>query len=261
MKKLPDINPATIEKTLVSYIRDTFATANKENAVIGISGGVDSATTCVLTARALGGRHVYPYMLPHGKAENADSKATSTLFEHTGVPKGNQNIVDISPVVDAASRALDADDKTRKGNLMARARMMVLFDQAKARDGLVVGTENKSEHILGYYTRFGDEASDVEVIRNLYKTHVYALANHVGVPQEIIDKAPSAGLWDGQSDEGELGFSYAAADPVLYLHHERGMGWEEIVREGYDAPVVDKVRTQVERTAFKHHVPYVPEED
>jgi len=139
--------------------------------------------------------------------------------------------------------------------MAARVRMVVLYDQAKLENALVVGTENYSEQMLGYFTRFGDEASDIEPIRHLYKTQVYELAKHLGVPQEIVVKEPSADLWRGQTDEGELGFSYAQADPILAMFAQ-GKSSEDMIKAGCDKKLVEAVLNQVRANNFKHKVPH-----
>ncbi len=151
-------------------------------------------------------------------------------------------------------------DKVRMGNFMARARMMVLFDRAKMLNALVLGTENKSEHYLGYYTRFGDEASDIEPLRNLYKTEVFHLAKHLAIPEEIQEATPTAGLWVGQTDEGQFGFTYKAADEILYGLYEARLSPQELAERGLDRQTIDDVQAWVERMAFKHELPVIAPE-
>ena len=158
--------------------------------------------------------------------------------------------------MDSIVETLDISDtdSIRKGNIMARARMIALFDFAKKLDALVCGTENKSEYHLGYFTRFGDEASDIEPLRNLYKTQVYELAKYLKIPQPVIEKEPSANLWENQTDESELGFSYKEADTVLYLYFDKKMKAEEIKKLGFVN--VEKIIEFANKNAYKHHVPY-----
>jgi len=174
-----------------------------------------------------------------------------------GAPEANVVRIDIRPLVDSFL-ALDPDmDHLRKGNVMARARMIVVYDQARKHEALVVGTENKSEHLLGYYTRFGDEASDVEPLRGLYKTQVYQLARYLGVPEPVLTKAPTAGLWEGQTDEGEFGFTYAEADAVLALAYDQNRSLDEIVAAGFERARVEAITGWVRGKQFKHHLPLV----
>ena len=161
----------------------------------------------------------------------------------------------------AEDRAIGADlDDVRVGNIMARVRMTVLFDHAKKLNALVLGTENKSEHYLGYYTRFGDEASDLEPLRNLYKTEVYQLADHLEIPKEIRQAEPTAGLWPGQTDEGQFGFTYQAADEILYGLYEAHLSPRELVERGLDKQVIDAVQAWVAQMAFKHNLPLIAPE-
>lgn len=210
-------------------------------AVIAVSGGVDSAVALTLLTRALGAERVTPVLLPYGKQDMKDAKI---VVEKNGLMHKLIE-VDIKQMVDVIQGQLKIDDEKRLGNVMARARMMVIFDLAKKLGALVCGTENKSEHYLGYFTRFGDAASDVEPISSLYKTEVWEMAKELGLPEIFYTKAPSAGLWQGQTDESEMGFSYEVADKVL-----QGQ------TEGIDPKVVAKVQQMVEQNAFKREVPY-----
>jgi NAD+ synthase len=167
---------------------------------------------------------------------------------------------DIQPSVDELATRLAVDTPLRRGNLMARVRMLAVFDTAKKLGALVCGTENKSEHYLGYFTRFGDAASDVEPLSTLYKTQVWAMAKELGLPEIFYTKAPSAGLWEGQSDEDELGFSYSAADAVLKLLVDEGKPEAEVVEllePEWGTATVQRVLDVVAANAFKREVPYV----
>ena len=184
-----------------------------------------------------------------------------SFVQGLGIPLTNITRVDIKPAVDALAPVLGSVDNTRRGNLMARMRMIVLFDQAKRRTALVVGTENKSEHLLGYYTRFGDEASDVEPIRNFYKTQVYDLAKFLQVPDTIIQAKPTAGLWLDQTDEGEFGFTYKDADEIMSLLYDEKKTEAEIVKAGYYLELINKVRRRIEANFFKQELPFTFSQD
>ena len=145
-------------------------------------------------------------------------------------------------------------DQVRRGNKMARERMGILFDQAKKRRGLVLGTSNKTEILLGYSTIFGDNASSINPLGDLYKQQVWQLAEHLELPRSVVEKKPSADLWPGQTDEGELGFAYRTADEVLYLMFDRGLSAREIVARGYDAEVVSKIELLESRNRFKRRL-------
>ena len=148
----------------------------------------------------------------------------------------------------------DSIDKVRLGNIMARIRMIIIYDLAKKHNALVAGTENQSEYLLGYFTRFGDQASDFEPIQHLYKTQVYQLAKFLGVPKNIIEKEPTAGLWNGQTDEGEFGFTYQEADQVLYLYYDKKLKLEKIKKKGFRN--AEKIIKFSLKNSYKHHAPY-----
>jgi NAD+ synthase len=211
-------------------------------AVIAVSGGVDSALALTLLIRALGRDKVVPILLPYLDQDMTDAQL---IVEWNGLTEKAEE-VNIGEMVATMTNALKVPESSlRQGNLMARARMMVVYDYAKKMGALVSGTENKSEHYLGYFTRFGDAASDVEPIAGLYKTEVWEMAKELGLPEVFYTKSPSAGLWEGQTDEEEMGFTYREADLVL-------QGKESEV----DPEVVARVRARVEAQKFKLEVPY-----
>lgn len=269
-------------ETIINFIRNTFEQSGKPTAVIALSGGIDSATSCVLTVKALGPERVHAFHLPSKTSNPIHLEHCRELVTTFHLPPSNFHVISIGSIIQktwriikhytdtelafsgaqgsAGSRALQkADSKSanqlRLANIAARVRMITIYDQAKKYDALVIGTENYSEHLLGYYTRFGDEASDLEPIRHLYKTQVIELAKHLGVPQSIIDKPPSADLWRGQTDANELGFTYEQADPILELI-DQGKTESEITALGFDPTLVTAIIKQVTNVSFKHHVPY-----
>ncbi len=255
---MKQIDPAHTEKHLVEFIRSAFAHAGFSKAVIALSGGVDSATSCSLAVRALGRDNVYPVLLPYGALGEQGVADAGLVTEALAIPEGHVSVVDIEPLL-APVVALDpVMDNVRRGNAMARMRMMVVYDRAKKLPGLVIGTENKSEHYLGYFTRFGDEASDLEPLRNLYKTQVYRLASHLGVPEAILTKKPTAGLWEGQTDEGEFGFTYTQADEILSANIDQRLSVAQVIGRGIPEATVKRVLAHVEKNAFKHHLPHIP---
>lgn len=244
-----------------NWIKKTVQEAGFEKVVIAVSGGVDSATSLFLSIRAMDVENVYALLLPHGQLSKEALDHGNVVATVAGLAKDHVFTRDIEPGVEKLLEQVEAKDVTdvRRGNMMARVRMIYLFDLAKSLNALVVGTENKTEHYLGYFTRFGDEASDMEPIRNLYKTQVFELAKYLGVPKEIITKAPSANLWEGQSDEGEFGFSYIDADKVLSMAFDQGMRNGDIMKAGVDEKVVKNVLEFVQKNNFKHHLPHVLE--
>lgn len=252
------LNGAHTADRLIQFVRSSFTQTEFTRAVIAISGGVDSATSLALAVRAIGASNIYPLLLPCGRLNTQDVLDAMSLIEHLQIPVRNITRVDIKPVVDQLTRTESGMDNIRRGNIMARTRMIVAYDQAKKREALVVGTENKTEHLLGYYTRFGDEASDIEPLRNLYKTQVYELARFLSIPESILEKAPSAGLWPGQTDEGEFGFTYKDADEILSALVDEKKTIDQVVESGFDRSVVEKVYNRMQSNEFKHHLPFLP---
>jgi len=252
-----DIDPKEITQSIVKFLKDSFRSAGFTRAVIALSGGLDSSTSCVLAVKALGKENIYPVLLPYGNLNKNGSKDALLVINSLKIPKRNVTQVDIAALVEPIFSLDKPTDLIRKGNIMARMRMIVLFDQAKKRKALVVGTENKSEHLLSYFTRFGDEASDIEPLRSLYKTQVYQLAKYLSVPKSIITKKPTAGLWEGQTDEGEFGFTYKDADEILFYLYDGNKTVGEIVKDGFKRETVEKVKAWVEKNDFKHNLPFV----
>ena len=250
------INPEKTAGDLVGFLTSSFQKAGFTSAVIALSGGVDSATSCALAVRALGTDNVYPVLLPYGALNSQATIDAVTVTESLGINQFHVMRIDIKPIVDPLIAKDPGMDNVRKGNLMARARMMVLYDQAKKRHALVIGTENKTEHLLGYFTRFGDEASDLEPLRNLYKTQVYEVARYLKLPDVILSRAPTAGLWEGQTDEGEFGFTYKEADEILHQSIDEKTPEEKIT--GFDSDIVKRVLARVTSNDFKHHLPILP---
>ena len=254
---MPPFDPSKTKDELVGFIKNTFTKAGFSKAVIALSGGVDSATSCALAVEAFGANNIFPLLFPYGNLNPQSVVDAQEVIKTLNILRDNVHIVDIQPLIDPILVLDSTMNNVRKGNIMARTRMILLFDEAKKRNALVVGTENKSEHLLGYFTRFGDEASDIEPLRNLYKTQVLELARHVGIPEQILTKPPTAGLWEGQTDEGELGFSYKDADEILYQLYDLKKTIEEVVAMGLDKSVIEKVQARVIQNSFKHHLPIV----
>jgi NAD+ synthase len=245
---------------LVQFVQKTFSENGKQHAVIAVSGGIDSALSLSILCTALPKQNITALFLPYDDQSMVDAELICDFHQ---LPKENRHLVNIAGVVDAAQQASKAGESQaqhRRGNLMARARMMIVYDYAKALDALVCGTENKSEHYLGYFTRFGDAASDLEPLCQLYKTQVRQLVSFLDLPTVFLEKAPSAGLWQGQTDEEEMGFSYQQADQVLVELVDKRMLPEEISISGIASEIVQAVVKQVRSNAFKLEVPYIPEE-
>lgn len=240
---------------ITSFIQATFLAQRKTQAVIAVSGGIDSAFSLTVLTKALGADKVTALLLPYG---DQPTDLGHQITEFNKISTQRVETINILPMVDHMAQTLEGEtmDPLRLGNLKARTRMITVFDRAKKLDALVCGTENKSEHYLGYFTRFGDAASDIEPLCHLYKTQIYQLARHLHLPTTIIDQAPSAGLWPGQTDEAEMGFTYRQADEVLSQLIDDHVPVDQVTltNGGYD--VVEKVVTQVKNMAFKLQVPY-----
>lgn len=251
------IDPQKTANRIIKFIRVTARQAGFSRLVVGLSGGVDSATCCALAVRAIKAENLYPALLPYGELDQEGLKDAQLVIRKLGISKENVYLQDIKPLADPIINPDSSMDRLRKGNIMVRLRMIILYDLAKKYNTLVLGTGNKTEYLLGYFTRFGDEASDIELVRGLYKTQVRQLASYLGIPEKIIQKVPTAGMWVGQTDEGELGFSYEDADRILYLYVNFHKSSEEIVRIGFKKEVVTRVITRMQKNQFKHKLPYV----
>lgn len=251
MFNLPKINSEQEVLRITAFIKETFAKQKIKHAVIGVSGGVDSATSLSLLSRSIPKENIVVLHLPYFETDDDAEE----LLESLEMPEDQLITFPVEEMTDEIIDQLEIpeEDLVRRGNVMARVRMIVLYDFAKANNALVVGTENRSEHLLGYFTRFGDEASDIEPILHLYKTQVYELAKHLNLPHPILEKLPSANLWENQTDESQFGFTYLEADPVLYLYFDKGLPVPEIEKRYKNAK---KITDLAKRNSYKHHVPY-----
>jgi NAD+ synthase len=248
------INTELAQKILTGFIRSELNRVGFDRAVLGLSGGIDSALSCYLAAEALGPENVLAVRMPY-RTSNPDSLEHAQLaIEDTGV---QALTVEITDMVDPLIEKFPDADVVRQGNMMARARMIVLYDQSAAFQGLVVGTSNKTEILLGYSTLYGDSACAINPLGDLYKAQIRQLARAMGVPGPIIDKPPSADLWQGQTDEDELGFTYDAVDQLLYLYVDHRYSPEECVEAGFDKAFVDEVIRRIRRFHYKRVRPPV----
>jgi NAD+ synthase len=248
------IHAPLVEELLVRFLREELASAGFSKAVLGISGGVDSALVAALCAKAFGPRNVLGVMLPY-RTSNPDSEGHARLLaSELGIATQK---VDISAMADGYLAANKVDERMRRGNVMARCRMIALYDLSVEFKGLVIGTSNKTEILLGYSTQWGDSASAVNPIGDLYKAQIYQLARHVGVPAQILDKAPSADLFEGQTDEGELGFTYADADRLLFHMVDQRLNEDELVERGFELAFVRRIAQRIAATQFKRVMPLI----
>lgn len=246
------INVELAHKILTSFINSEIIRTGFQSAVIGLSGGVDSALSCFLAADALGPENVLAVRMPYKSSSSDSLEHAQLVIEKTGV---QSLTVPITEMVDPLFERFPDVNDMRRGNVMARARMIILYDQSEAFKGLVVGTSNKTEILLGYSTIYGDSACAVNPIGDLYKTQVRQLAHDLCVPDEIITKPPSADLWAGQTDEDELGFTYEAVDKLLYLLVDERYSPKECVEAGFSEDFVQKVIERVRRNHFKRVLP------
>jgi len=243
-----------VREQLVEFIRQEAAAAGFRRGVIGLSGGIDSATACFLAVEALGAEDVLALRLPYRTSGPDTLDDAQAVIDLLGIPS---DTVDITSMVEPLFERLPGMTAVRRGNAMARARMIVLYDQSAAWNGLVIGTGNRTEALLGYTTLYGDSACAYNPIGDLYKTQLRQLASALGVPRCIIEKPPSADLWPGQTDEDELGFTYPAVDRVLYMLFEEGASFEDAVAAGFECSFVERVLDMVRRNEFKRRLPHV----
>jgi len=248
-----EIDAPLVERWLVQFLKEETAQRGFTKGIVALSGGVDSAVTAALAARALGPKNVIAVRLPY-KASSPDSLAHAQLvIDALGV---ESRTVDISAAVDGYLANEQDADATRRGNVMARVRMLALFDLSAKHAAIPLGTGNKTERLFGYFTWHADDSPPLNPIGDLFKTQVWALARHLGIPKAIVDKVPTADLAKGQTDEGDLGISYAKADPILHWLLS-GHAPEDLVARGFAAADVRVVHERLERTHWKRRLPTV----
>lgn len=248
------MNTHLIRTILVGFIRSEITRTGFQKAVLGLSGGVDSALSCYLAAEALGAENVMAVRMPYRTSSQESFDHAQLVIDDLGI---RSKTIDISEMADALINNDPGMNSMRKGNIMARCRMVSLYDQSALENALVVGTSNKTEILLGYSTLFGDSACAINPLGDLYKAQIRALSRTVGVPEIIINKAPTADLWVGQTDEAELGYTYDEADRLLFLLVDERYTSDECVELGFDHKFVNKVVERVRRNQFKRMLPPV----
>ncbi len=248
------IDRDVVRDILVGFIRNEVRKVGFERVVVGLSGGVDSALSAALACTALGAENVLPILMPYRTSSAASEADARVVCERLGM---TPTVVDISPQVDAYFERFPDADRGRRGNKMARERMTILYDMSWAHHALVIGTSNKTELLLGYGTLFGDMASALNPLGDLYKTQVFALARSVDLPEQVISKAPSADLWEGQSDEEELGFGYDLVDSVLYHMVDERRTRAELRALGFEDAFVELVAQRVRGSQYKRRPPII----
>lgn len=248
------LNCEIVKRILVGFIEDEVKKAGFTRVVVGLSGGVDSSLSAYLAAEALGPDNVWGILMPYRTSSLESVEHARLVVDHLKI---HAMQIDITPQIDAYFDRFPEADHVRRGNKMARERMTILFDQSAKLHALVLGTSNKTELMLGYGTLYGDMASAINPIGDLFKTQIRQLARYVGVPEVIVAKKPSADLWIGQTDEEELGFTYDEVDQVLYLMIDKRYEIQDLIEAGFDGRFVQLVYTKVQASQFKRRLPLI----
>jgi len=249
-----DLNLELTEKILVDFVREEVHKTGFKKVLLGLSGGIDSGLVAYIAAKALGPENVMGIMMPYKQSSKESIEHAKLVVEDLGI---ESMLIEITPMVDAYFNLFPDMNSMRKGNKMARERMTILYDFSAKNNALVLGTSNKTELLLGYSTQWGDSASAINPIGDLFKTQVWALSEHIGVPKELINKKPSADLWEGQSDEDELGFSYAMADSILYDMIDERKSNEELIDSGFSKEFIEKVYKKIKFSQYKRKLPLI----
>jgi len=254
VKDLLAIDGHWTAELLTRFLRVELERTGLRDFVVGLSGGIDSAVSTALAARAVGPDRVHAYLLPYRQSSAASIDDALEVAENLALKTER---VDISPMIDGFEEASGDVGRHRLGNVMARARMTILFDRSLKRNALVLGTSNKTELLLGYGTLHGDLASALNPIGDLYKTQVLALAEFLELPESVRKKPPSADLWPDQTDEDDLGFSYERIDRLLIAMIDQRHDDEVLIAAGFERSMIDDVRQRIVRTQFKRMPPVI----
>ncbi len=246
------INPSFVEKVLCAFIRGELGKFNYQKAILGLSGGLDSSVCAFLAAKALGPKNVIGMILPYKDTFGEDVKDAQSVARRLGI---RSEVIDIAPMVDTYFSGRPTKDKVRIGNKMARERMSILYDFSAKEHALILGTSNKTELLIGYGTIHGDMACAINPLGDLYKTQIRELAAHLRVPARILKKKPSAGLWPGQTDEGEIGLTYGEIDEILFRLVDERKSTKDVIAAGFTKEAVEKISTLVRNSEFKRKMP------
>ncbi|SNB46357.1 NAD+ synthase [Geobacter sp. DSM 9736] len=248
------VNAGLLRTMLVGFVKEEVEKVGLRRVVLGLSGGIDSALVAYLAAEALGPRNVFAYCMPYRTSNPESEQHARLVAEQLGI---NYQVIEITQMIDAYFAYFPDAGNLRRGNKMARERMTILFDHSAAHGGLVLGTSNKTELLLGYGTLYGDMASALNPIGDIYKTQVWQLSEELGVPREVIEKKPSADLWAGQTDEQELGFTYRQVDELLYHMVDLRYSREELLAHGFESDFISKIYRMVQNSHFKRRMPII----
>lgn len=254
---IPRLDYERVAENIVMRLRQYFLrNAKRENGIIGLSGGLDSSVVACLTVRALGSGRTRLYLMPSSITPKQDMEDATSIIEELGIPEGNWRKIEIEDIVVAFEKILGPMEKVEKGNVMARIRMLILYHEAAVNNGLVIGTGDRSEILMGYFTKYGDGGADILPIAGLYKTQVRQLAEYLRIPERIRVKPSSPALWPGQTAEGELGVDYETVDTVLYLRFDRRLSRERIQRvSGIPLETVETILKRVRLNQHKRQPP------
>lgn len=249
------INAPFVEKILTSFIKDELSKFNYKRGIFGLSGGLDSSVCALLAVKALKPGNVIGLIMSYGKNFAGDVKDAQELSQLLGI---KSKTIDISPMIDAYFSKYPSKSRIAKGNKIARERMSILYDFSVREKALILGTSNKTELLLGYGTIHGDMACAINPLGDLYKTQIRQLAEHLGVPEKIRKKTPSAGLWTGQTDEKEIGISYDKMDKILYQLVDKRTPKREMITSGFKKEDIEKMINLIKNSEFKRHLPPIP---
>jgi len=253
-----EIDPELVERYIVNRLRRYVFESGKRGGVVGVSGGIDSATTAFLVARALGEERSYCYILPSEATSEEDLRDAMQVVELLRIPEENFGVIPVDEIVAGFEKAVGEVDRVARGNIRARTRMVILYAKASQNNALVIGTGDKSEITIGYFTKYGDAGADVLPIGDLFKTQVRRLAEYLGVPRQIIEKPPTPALWRGQTAEEEIGVGYPLLDTILFYRFDKRLSDEETAeRAGVDIETVRMIVNMVKSTQHKRQMPEI----
>lgn len=251
----PKLDYKEVINTITTKLRRYFREVGIKRGVIGLSGGLDSSTTLALLVRSIGKENTYVYIMPSGVTPQESINYALNMVDILDIPQDNLRLMDIEPLIKCFDGVLAFTDQVIRGNTMARIRMTILYAEAKRLNALVVGTGDKSELLIGYFTKYGDGGVDILPIGDIYKTQLREMAIELGIPEEIAYKPSSPELWRGHKAEEEIGLTYDRIDAILYLHYDFKKGREEVIKYGFNQVEVDLVLDRFYKSIHKRTTP------